>query len=91
MSIELTEDAKRIIDGLVARGRYASAEEAVNALITKAGPRRTCDNRSKEEIVAAQKKAGQELLKKIKDMPVDPNAPEFTARDHDRVLYGGEL
>lgn len=90
MSIELSEHARKVIQQLVAQGKYASAEEAVNALITRSVPRSYFDERSNEEIAAAQKKAAQQLLEELKGMPVDPGAAEFSGRDHDRILYGGK-
>lgn len=89
MSIELSEHARKVIQQLVAQGKYASAEDAVNALITRSVPRSMFDERSEKEIVASQKQAMKELLEEINDMPADPNAPEFSGRDHDRILYGG--
>jgi len=89
MSIELSQHAQKVIEELVAQGKYSSAEEAVNALITRSVPRSMFDERSQEEIVASQKQAMKELLDEIKDLPVDPNAPKFSGRDHDRILYGG--
>jgi Arc/MetJ-type ribon-helix-helix transcriptional regulator len=89
MSIELSEHARKVIQQLVAQGKYASAEDAVNAIIKRSVPRSMFDERSEEEIVASQKQAMKELLEEIKDMPVDPDAPEFSGRDHDRILYGG--
>lgn len=90
MSIELSETARKVIERLVKEGRYASAEEAVNALITRTVPKSYLDDRSEKEIAAAQKKAMAGLLEQIKDMPVDPDAPVFSGRDHDRILYGGD-
>lgn len=90
MSIELTDRARKVIERLIAAGKFASADEAVNALITRSVPKSTFDGRSASEIAACQKQAMTELLDEISDMPVDASAPQFSGRDHDQILYGGD-